>query len=89
MTSCVPTETEIPIVVEPTDVPMEETADGMIADSTFEPDELSVPWRLPLSWKIQSAIPHTVTADDGTFNSGSLEGDDPDEEVVEGEFTDL
>jgi plastocyanin len=43
-----------------------------IINSTFQPDELHVPVGATVVWIQHDDIVHTVTADDGSFNSGML-----------------
>ncbi|MEI2772338.1 MAG: plastocyanin/azurin family copper-binding protein [Candidatus Competibacter sp.] len=44
-----------------------------IGDNTFTPKELSVPVGATVVWKHDGQRKHTVTADDNSFNSGTLE----------------
>lgn len=44
-----------------------------IGDNTFTPKEISVPVGATVIWTHTGQRPHTVTADDGTFNSDRLE----------------
>jgi plastocyanin len=43
-----------------------------IADFAFTPDALSAEAGQSVEWTNQDSTPHTVTADDGAFDSGSL-----------------
>jgi plastocyanin len=43
-----------------------------IADFAFAPDALSTEVGQSVKWTNQDSTPHTVTADDGAFDSGSL-----------------
>jgi plastocyanin len=45
-----------------------------IADDAFAPPAISVPVGTTLVWSRSGAHPHTVTADDGSFDSGVLRG---------------
>lgn len=51
-------------------------ADGevvvLIVGSSFQEAEISVPVGTTVVWESQTSLPHTVTADDGSFDSGSL-----------------
>ena len=81
-----PTEepTEVPTeepTAEPTEVPTEEPTAEMtpapaetvtIVDSAFQPAELTVPVGTTITWVHEGRLTHTVTADDGSFNSGNL-----------------
>jgi plastocyanin len=49
------------------------TAEVAIANSAFDPPELEVAIGTTVAWANQEAIPHTVTAVDGGFDSGTLE----------------
>jgi plastocyanin len=44
-----------------------------ITDSQFDPPELTVSPGSTVIWFQNGAMPHTITADDGSFDSGSLE----------------
>ncbi|HEX6386411.1 MAG TPA: cupredoxin domain-containing protein [Anaerolineae bacterium] len=43
-----------------------------VADSAFEPPELTVPVGTTITWVHEGRLTHTVTADDASFNSGNL-----------------
>jgi plastocyanin len=49
---------------------------AQIADDTFSPKEIGVPVGTTLVWTRTGTHPHTVTADDGSFDSGLLRGTD-------------
>lgn len=54
---------------------MESAAEGtevVVIDSAFQLREISVPVGTTVTWIYQATLPHTVTADDGSFNSGTL-----------------
>lgn len=58
---------------------MESAAEGpevLVMDSSFQGREISVPVGTTVTWIYQAALPHTVTADDGSFNSGTLASGD-------------
>ena len=44
-----------------------------IIDFAFDPATLEVPIGTTVTWTNQGTAPHTVTADDGTFDSGALQ----------------
>jgi plastocyanin len=46
-----------------------------LTDSTFEPANLTINAGDTVMWEWNSALPHSVTADDGSFDSGTLTGD--------------
>ncbi len=43
-----------------------------VADSLFDPETITVQVGDTVAWDNTGAIPHTVTANDGSFNSGNL-----------------
>jgi plastocyanin len=43
-----------------------------IIDSQFDPPELTVPTGATIIWNQNGALPHTITAEDGAFDSGPL-----------------
>ncbi len=43
-----------------------------VGDSTFDPATLTVAVGDTVTWTVSSGMPHTVTADDGAFDSGTL-----------------
>ena len=55
--------------VERTTAPAEVSA----VDTAFEPRELAVSPGTTVVWTNEGSLPHTVTADDGSFDSGTLE----------------
>lgn len=67
-----------PTVPQPTATPTEEmvtpSAEQTInmVGRTFNPKEITVPVGTTVVWENTSSLPHTVTADDGSFNSGTL-----------------
>ncbi|HYF62098.1 MAG TPA: plastocyanin/azurin family copper-binding protein, partial [Herpetosiphonaceae bacterium] len=44
-----------------------------IGDNTFAPGEISVAMGTSITWTHSGKRPHTVTADDGSFNSGTIQ----------------
>lgn len=55
-----------------------------IANFAFDPAELEVPAGTEVTWTNRDQAPHTVTADGGAFDSGSLEPGDSFSVSVEG-----
>lgn len=49
-----------------------QTADVVIDDDLFQPRDLTVAAGTTVNWRQQGANPHTVTADDGSFDSNIL-----------------
>ncbi|HEC23774.1 MAG TPA: hypothetical protein ENI95_12750 [Chloroflexi bacterium] len=47
-----------------------------IADSSFNPAEVTVSVGTTVTWEHNGSLPHTVTADDGSFDSDTLRGGD-------------
>src|SRR5215218_3567246 len=47
--------------------------DVSVVDFAFEPGTLSVPAGATVTWTNTGSRPHTVTADDGSFDSGRLD----------------
>jgi plastocyanin len=48
------------------------TASVSVVDFAFEPATLEVPVGTTVTWTNNGSRPHTVTADDGSFDSGPL-----------------
>ena len=48
------------------------TTDATIKNMAFSPAQITVPAGSTVRWTNQDSIPHTVTADNGKFNSGNL-----------------
>jgi plastocyanin len=57
-------------------MPMMEGTRITIQDSVFEPGEVTVPVGTTVIWEHEGSFNHTVTADDGTFDSGTLTNGD-------------
>ena len=53
-----------------------QTAEVSAVDDEFVPSELEVTSGTEVTWTNNGESPHTVTADDGTFNSGNLDPGD-------------
>jgi predicted lipoprotein with Yx(FWY)xxD motif/plastocyanin len=56
----------------PTGAPAAGAASATIADFDFSPPTTTVPVGTTVTWTNSGDAPHTVTADDGSFDSGSL-----------------
>jgi len=77
------TDAEGNVVVKPFQITMEGEGEGEamtttveVVDSAFEPAELSVAAGTTVVWSHEGNAPHTVTADDGAFDSGTLNSGD-------------
>jgi len=57
---------------EATETPQAGEAEVEIEDFAFQPAEISVATGTEVVWKQRDAAPHTVTADDGSFDSGTM-----------------
>jgi plastocyanin len=81
-TPVVSTVTPVPPTVTPTstsvvqDEPEDQVFDVNLMDSAFQPRELTIPAGATVVWQHTGNFPHTVTADDGSFNSGTLQNGD-------------
>jgi plastocyanin len=86
-TEIVVTPTTIPVtptetLVTPTatavveDEPADQIIEVNIMDSAFQPRELTIPANATVVWQHTGNFPHTVTSDDGIFNSGTLQNGD-------------
>jgi LPXTG-motif cell wall-anchored protein len=54
-----------------------QSADVSIVDDAFQPREIEVESGTTVTWTNEGGTPHTVTADNGSFESGNLDpGDD-------------
>jgi plastocyanin len=65
-----------PFLAEQAGTGAAETLTIAIQDSRFEPREVSVPAGTTVVWTHAGSLFHTVTADDGAFDSGALTGGD-------------
>ncbi|MCW5878781.1 MAG: cupredoxin family copper-binding protein [Anaerolineales bacterium] len=66
-----PAETEAQTEAEP-DAPADESASITISNFSFRPGSLTVKAGTTVTWRNAEDSPHTVTADDGSFTSGTL-----------------
>ena len=75
-----PVQVDGSVVVKPFQVETEESASQEVAvevvDSAFEPEELTIDPGTTVVWAQTGSLPHTVTADDGTFDSGDMAAGD-------------
>ena len=69
-----PTTTTPAAVAAPPTVPGAATA--TIADFSFSPATVTVPAGTTVTWRNTGSVRHTVTADDGSFDSGNLSARD-------------
>ena len=56
--------------------PAEETDTIEISDFKFDPEAVTVEAGTEISWTNSDEAPHTATADDGSFDTGTLDLDD-------------
>jgi plastocyanin len=61
----------LPIVLKGEEEEVED-AEVTILDSVFQPAQITIPAGTTVVWTQNSFLPHTVTADDGSFNSGTM-----------------
>jgi plastocyanin len=64
---------EAPSLAAPPPAPAAEPIRVEIGDNTFGPNKITVPLGATVVWTSVGQRPHTVTADDGSFDSGRLE----------------
>ncbi|HEU5205690.1 MAG TPA: cupredoxin family copper-binding protein, partial [Candidatus Limnocylindrales bacterium] len=64
-----PTPTPTP---SPTPQPGAPGVDAQIIDFSFSPGDLSIPVGSTVTWRNSGEAPHTVTADDGSFDSDMI-----------------
>lgn len=65
------------VVVKPFQVEMERESSAEsvmveVIDSAFEPEEITIAPGTTVVWEQTGSLPHTVTADDGSFDSGDM-----------------
>jgi plastocyanin len=53
-------------------VPVQDARSVDIGDNFFDPPDVAVEPGSTITWTNNGALPHTVTADDGSFDSGRL-----------------
>lgn len=61
-----------PDPTDPAPAPVTGSGDVNIVDNAFGPSSITVPAGATVSWLNKGALPHTVTARNGTFDSGIL-----------------
>lgn len=78
-----PTEAAEPTAIPSTNTPEPTQASGAIeemlvrvVDSSFREDTITIPVGTTVTWTHTGQFPHTVTADDGSFDSGNLSSGD-------------
>jgi plastocyanin len=68
------------VVVKPFQVEMEDSASlemmVEVVDSAFVPEEITIEPGTTVVWEQTGSLPHTVTADDGSFDSGDMSAGD-------------
>ncbi|MCG8353738.1 MAG: plastocyanin/azurin family copper-binding protein, partial [Chloroflexales bacterium] len=67
-----PTQAPPTATLAPTAEPPASDATVSIGDNSFDAPEITVPVGATVVWRHQGQRPHTVTADDGSFDSGAL-----------------
>lgn len=70
----VPLEEEAPAEEAPAPAPVRGTA--TIVDFSFGPATVTIQAGGTMVWRHEGAVPHTVTSDEGVFESGTLAGGD-------------
>lgn len=70
-TTSQPTVTIPPTATNPTPAPAS-SASVTIANFSFQPDSITLAVGATVTWTNNDSVPHTVTADDGSFSSGTL-----------------
>src|SRR5689334_2484604 len=62
-------------VLAASDVPALPAADESVeaVNFQFQPQTITVPAGTTITWTNNGTVPHTVTADDGSFDSGTLQ----------------
>ena len=62
-------------------------ASASIANFSFDPGELTVEAGTEVTWTNDDTVPHTVTADDGSFDAGTLQPGESFTHTFESEAT--
>ena len=68
-------------------VPVQDARSVGIGDNFFDPPDAAVEPGTTITWTNNGAVPHTVTADDGSFDSGVLNPGDSYTVAFDGQGT--
>jgi plastocyanin len=68
-------------------VPVQDARSVGIGDNFFEPPDAAIEPGSTITWTNNGALPHTVTADDGSFDSGVLNPGDSYTVAFDGQGT--
>jgi plastocyanin len=68
-------------------VPVQDARSVGIGDNFFDPPDVAVEPGSTITWTNNGAVPHTVTADDGSFDSGVLNPGDSYTVAFDGQGT--
>jgi plastocyanin len=75
-----PVKTDGSVVVKPFQAAVEETDSQEmsieVVDSAYQPGEITIAPGTTVVWTQTGSLPHTVTADDGSFDSGDMSSGD-------------
>jgi len=72
------TVTGVEMAVAEGDEEKDEVVDAgvMVVDSAFQAKSITVPLGTTITWTASANLPHTVTSDDGVFDSGTMRDGD-------------
>jgi plastocyanin len=68
-------------------VPVQDARSVGIGDNFFDPPDAAIEQGTTITWTNNGALPHTVTADDGSFDSGVLNPGDSFTVAFDGQGT--
>jgi len=68
-------------------VPVQDARSVDIGDNFFDPPDVAIEPGSTITWTNNGALPHTVTADDGSFDSGRLNPGDSYTVAFDGQGT--
>jgi plastocyanin len=68
-------------------VPVQDARSVDIGDTFFDPPDVAIEPGSTITWTNNGALPHTVTADDGSFDSGRLNPGDSYTVAFDGQGT--